>query len=290
MTTKRILVTGAEGQVGKTLSLLRDTFKNAELVFLNRQELDITKSAQVQAVFKQYRPHICINTAAYTRVDLAEADSATAFLVNEEGVRNLAEACNSLQAVLIHLSTDYVFDGEKGDAYTEDDVSNPLNVYGMSKRAGELALQNTLETYFILRTSWLYSQFGHNFLKTMLRLAEQQSSIKVVNDQWGTPTYVTDLVLAIGAIVNSNSSAYGLYHLSNQGSATWYEFASAIFGETSHTIELEAVATSEFESKAIRPRFSILDSSKAQRVLGIELPPWKESLKKALAEITKKGK
>ena len=208
----------------------------------------------------------------------------------QQGAKNLAIACREFDAILIQVSTDFVFDGEKKEPYTETDVAKPISVYGASKLQGEIEIKQTLETYFILRTSWLYSEHGANFMKTMLRLAETRDEISVVSDQIGTPTYAGDLADVILKIISSKNTNFGLYHYSNEGLASWYDFAKAIFEASNLKIKLNAIKTEAYPTPAKRPFYSVIDKAKIKSILGIETPNWSESLLKALKAIILRNK
>ena len=219
------MVTGSNGQLASCIKDLAKQYDGLNFIYTDYKELDICDLNQVNTFFKSNKKiDYCINCAAYTAVDKAESDVEKAFEINANGAKNLAIACREFDAILIQISTDFVFDGEKKEPYTETDVAKPISVYGASKATrGELKLQQTLETYFILRTSWLYSEHGANFMKTMLRLAETRDEISVVSDQIGTPTYAGDLADVILKIISSKNTNFGLYHYSNEGVASWYD-------------------------------------------------------------------
>ena len=258
---KRGLVTGANGQLGKSIKRISSNFKELKFVFTDVDELDITNSKEVNTHFASNKIEYCINCAAYTAVDKAEEEFDKAFLINATAVKNLAEACKTSGTVLIHVSTDFVFDGTKSTPYTEEDTPNPISVYGKSKLKGEEYIQETLDSYFIVRTSWLYSEYGNNFVKTMLRLAETRKQISVVNDQIGSPTYAGDLAEFILKIVSSESTAYGLYHYSNLGAISWYDFAVEIFRQFGKEIDVQPIKTKDYPTAAKRPKFSVLKFS-----------------------------
>jgi dTDP-4-dehydrorhamnose reductase len=247
-------------------------------VFCNSTDLDISNKENCQAVFRKIKPDYCINAAAYTAVDKAESEQYKAELINVIGAKNLAETCNELDAKLIHISTDFVFDGSNNIPYTENQIPNPRGVYGQTKLDGEKEIQNVFQNYYIIRTSWVYSQFGNNFMKTMLRLASERTSLSVVNDQIGTPTNAVDLAEALVQIVINNNQ-YGIYNFSNEGQCSWYDFAKKIFEINNVNIDLKAIPTSEFPTPAERPKYSVLDKSKIKSTFGITIKTWEESLK-----------
>ena len=286
-----ILVTGASGQLGQALQSIESQFPEINFQFLSSSELDITNLAECKAIFQKVKPDFCINAAAYTAVDKAESEPEKARLINAEGPRNLAQVCKEQDAILLHISTDFIFDGTATKPYTEEDIPNPTCVYGQTKLEGEKAIQSILEKYFIIRTSWVYSEFGNNFMKTMLRLGSDRESLSVVNDQIGTPTNAVDLAEVLMKIItfcHADSSflslgvrgLYGVYNFSNKGHCSWYDFAKRIFEINKIEIDLQPIPSSSYPTPASRPAFSVLDKSKIKRVFGVEVKDWKESLKK----------
>ncbi len=280
---KKVLVTGANGQLGLCLQELSKLHSTIQFVFSSSKELDVTQKESVKRIFETTNFDFCINCAAYTAVDLAESDCDKAKKVNELGVENLAEACNNTNTKLIHVSTDFVFDGTSSIPYSENDETNPLSVYGKTKLDGETAVQNVLKEFFILRTSWLYSEYANNFMKTMLRLGSERSELGVISDQIGSPTYAKDLARAIINIIESDSNSYGIYHYSNEGVASWYDFAQSIFDLSKVEIIVNAIPTSSYPTPAKRPHYSVLDKSKLKKNFGIEIPYWRDSLKEAIS-------
>ncbi|TAH19849.1 MAG: dTDP-4-dehydrorhamnose reductase [Cytophagales bacterium] len=281
-----ILVTGSNGQLGSELKKLvaAKTDNSDHFFFTDIEELNITDETQVKAFFEQNSIDFCINAAAYTAVDKAENEPTIARSINVEAVRLLAVQCQRHRSFFIHISTDYVFDGMGYLPYTEENLFNPQSIYGETKAAGEMAaIKNTPET-IIIRTSWLYSTFGNNFVKTMLRLAQTKPEIGVVADQIGTPTYAGDLaqvILHIIAVISENKDKnfVGTYHYSNEGVASWYDFAHAIFEMNNLKVKLKPISTKEYPTPARRPAYSVLDKSKIKKTFGIEIPHWRESLK-----------
>ncbi|MCQ2009537.1 dTDP-4-dehydrorhamnose reductase [Sporolactobacillus sp. STSJ-5] len=251
--SNKVLVTGGHGQLGTELTLMLQE-KGFETYNLGHQELDITDLDQVRQVFGEIKPDVVCHTAAYTAVDQAETDRDGAFLVNAIGTRNVALASEEIGAKLVYVSTDYVFNGEKKSAYSEFDFPSPLGVYGQSKYAGEQFVHDFHSKFFITRTSWVYGQYGGNFVKTMLNLAETNDQLKVVNDQRGCPTYTKDLAEKIIELFQTDK--YGVYHLSNSGSCTWYEFAKAIFEIKGINVTVNPCTTEEFPRPAKRPKNS----------------------------------
>ena len=279
---KKILVTGANGQLGQCLQKISSQFEEFEFIFTDSETLDITIKEEVNDFFWQNAPDFCINAAAYTAVDLAETDVEKAFLVNADGAENLAEACSENNAQFIHVSTDYVFDGENNLAYTEEDFTNPLGVYGASKLAGdELALEVN-PCSVILRTSWVYSEFGKNFVKTMLNLFATKDELNIVADQFGQPTNANDLAEAIMKIIKSEKITPGIFNFSNLGRISWFDFAEKIAGLSEAKIKLNAIETSQYPTPAKRPKNSVLDLDKISKTYAIQLKPWEESLEECV--------
>jgi dTDP-4-dehydrorhamnose reductase len=281
MTT--ILVTGGNGQLASCIKDVEKQYDDLNVIYTDYLELDICDLNQVQAFFKSNTQiDYCVNCAAYTAVDNAETEVDKAFDINAKGAKNLAIACNEYGVVLIHISTDFVFDGDKKEPYTETDVAKPISIYGASKLQGEVEIQQILKGYFIIRTSWLYSEHGNNFMKTMLRLAETRDEISVVCDQIGTPTYAGDLAEVIIHIINTKAQGYGIYHYSNLGEISWYNFAKAIFELANKSISVNPIKTEDYSTLAKRPVFSVMDKTKIKSTLKIENPYWRDSLKRAL--------
>ncbi|MDC1195265.1 dTDP-4-dehydrorhamnose reductase [Flavobacteriaceae bacterium] len=278
-----VLVTGSNGQLGSCIKDIENQYEGLNFIYTDYQELDVCNLNDVEGFFKT-KPKIdyCINCAAYTAVDKAETDVEKAFEINAQGAKNLALVCNEQGAILIHISTDFVFDGEKKEPYTETDVPKPISVYGSSKLKGEVAIQKTLKTHFIIRTSWLYSEHGANFMKTMLRLAETRDEVSVVSDQIGSPTYAGDLALLLLEIVNSNTKSFGLYHYSNEGQTSWYGFAKAIFESCKNSVRVTPISSSQYPTAATRPKHSVLDTARAKKVFNSIPYKWEISLKKAI--------
>jgi len=279
-----VLVTGANGQLGQSLQHISKKYPQAKLVYYNSSDLNIADFSQCQNVFNEIKPDFCINAAAYTAVDKAESDIEKAYAVNVNGAENLAKACLETGGTLIHISTDFVFDGSQKTPYTEEDATNPQGVYGMTKRQGEQAIEAILKQHLIIRTSWLYSQFANNFMKTMLRLGAERDTLSVVNDQTGTPTNAVDLAEVLLQIIikldaNEIAEPYGIYHFSNEGVASWYDFAKQIFEINQIDIELHPIPTTNFPTPAKRPEYSVLDKSKIRQAFGIDIADWKQSLK-----------
>ncbi|MFN3752791.1 dTDP-4-dehydrorhamnose reductase [Flavobacterium sp.] len=279
-----VLVTGSSGQLGQSLQFIAPNYPEITFIFCNANELDITDLESCQNTFSKHQPNYCINTAAYTAVDKAESEPEKAKAINVIGAKNLAEVCKVNNTVLLHISTDFVFDGEKKEPYTEVDLPNPTGIYGRTKLEGEIAIQQTWVKHFIIRTSWVYSQFGHNFMKTMLRLASERDAISVVNDQIGTPTYAVDLANALVQIILMNSGQrttdnFGIYNFSNEGQCSWYDFAQKIFEINNISINLQPIPTTGFPTPAKRPSYSVLDKTKIKDAFDLNIKSWEASLK-----------
>ena len=279
MQSKRVLVTGANGQLGSEMRRLGMASPN-EYIFTDVAELDITDSAAVKEFVKENKVNIIVNCAAYTAVDRAEDDEATAELINATAVRSLAAAAKEVDATLFHVSTDYVFGAEGNTPRTEDMPTNPLGVYGRTKLRGEQAIAEVGAKAIIIRTAWLYSEYGNNFLKTMLRLTKEKETLSVVFDQVGTPTYAGDLAMTIFSIIEGDyyNGNEGIYHFSNEGVCSWYDFAREIATAMGHTCQINPCHSSEFPSKVTRPPYSVLDKTKIKRTFGVDIPHWRESM------------
>ena len=279
-----VLVTGASGQLGQAIQFIAKNHSEIKFVFCSSSNLDISNKENCQTVFQKTKPDFCINAAAYTAVDKAESERDKAELINVLGSKNIAEVCNNFDVKLIHISTDFVFDGSNDKPYTETQITNPKGVYGQTKLDGEKAIQQVFSKYYIIRTSWVYSQFGNNFMKTMLRLASERTALSVVNDQIGTPTNAVDLAEALVQIILFNNNQqptnnYGIYNFSNEGECSWYDFAKKIFEINNVSIDLSAIPTEQFPTPAQRPKYSVLDKSKIKTTFGIAIKTWEESLK-----------
>ena len=286
-----VLVTGSSGQLGQSLQFIAPNYPQIDFVFCDSKTLDITNLENCNQVFDQYKPNFCINAAAYTAVDRAESEPEKAFAINVTGAKNLAEVSKKFDTILLHISTDFVFDGNRDVTssavempYTEIDIPNPTGVYGQTKLDGEKAIQEVWDKHYIIRTSWVYSQFGNNFMKTMLRLASERDTISVVNDQIGTPTNAVDLAeILVKIILTDNrqptTDNFGIYNFSNEGQCSWYDFAKKIFEINNITINLLPIPTTSFPTPAKRPSFSVLDKSNIKTVFGIKINNWEESLR-----------
>lgn len=279
---KKVLVTGANGQLGKCIKDSAFNFPNLDMFFVSKQELDIEDPISVELYFINNNFDYCINTAAYTNVEKAESESKKAFLTNAEGVKNLAIQCKKKEVVLIQVSTDYVFDGEKQSPYTEEDLTRPINVYGASKLKGEHYVQEFCDTYYIIRTSWLYSQYGHNFLNTILKYASEGKSLTITTEQTGTPTNANDLADAILDIIDKGNIDFGVYHYSNEGNATWYDFAKEILLYTGQLSKAKLAKTNQYSTFAARPKYSVLNMDKYCNTIFNKTINWKKSLQQLI--------
>ncbi|WP_299181125.1 dTDP-4-dehydrorhamnose reductase [uncultured Chryseobacterium sp.] len=280
---KKILVIGSNGQLGNCIRKIAPDFENNyEFIFTDSQTLDITDDNQVNDFFYDNKPDFCINASAYTAVDLAEKETEKAFAVNAEGVGYLAQACADHKTIFIHISTDYVFDGETNLCYSEDDFTNPIGVYGESKRQGEeLALEINPKT-IILRTSWLYSEFNKNFVKTMLNLFSQKEELGIVADQFGQPTNANDLAEALMQIIESPQKTFGIFHFSNYPETTWFEFAKKIAEFSKSSVKLNALTTEQYPTPAKRPKRSTMCLDKIEETYKIEPKHWENSLEECI--------
>jgi len=281
-----ILVTGAAGQLGNEIKISSKNYFGYEFIFTDVDTLDITDEKAVKDIINKTRPDWIINCVAYNLVDKAETDQEMAFKVNSLAVKNLAESIKESDCRLIHISTDYVFDGSSNTPYNENSVTNPQSVYGMSKLGGE---KNALQHFgaMVIRTSWLYSSFGNNFVRTILKHGKEKESLRVVFDQTGTPTYAADLADTIlliisGVIRNQIAFNAGIYHYSNEGVCSWYDFAAEIIHEAGLKCKVIPILSKEFPTAAKRPFYSVLDKSKIKENYGIEIPQWRVSLRKCM--------
>jgi dTDP-4-dehydrorhamnose reductase len=285
MANGKILVTGAGGQLGQELEKLSNGFIGYDFEFFTREDLSIDNADSVRYAFKKIKPVFCVNCAAYTAVDKAESEKDLAHAINAEAVGVLAAASKEANSKFIHISTDYVFDGTATSPYKIDAPINPQSVYGTTKAEGEkLALKNNPSS-IIIRTAWVYSEFGKNFVKTMLRLMSEKESINVVNDQVGSPTYAADLAEAILHIISSNKWQPGVYHYSNTGVISWYDFAVAIKELSGSSCKVNPIPSSQYPTPAKRPAYSVLDTSLIASTFGLQLKDWKQSLQNALLKL-----
>ncbi len=288
----KVMVTGAYGQLGSTLSELSTQFSGLQLILTDFDSLDITDRKAVVGYLESNRPDFLVNCAAYTAVDKAETDMDAAYSLNALGPENLAIACRQIGARLIHVSTDYVFDGTHNKPYSEEDLPNPQGVYGSTKLEGEKLVMKQLPESIVIRTSWLYSSYGHNFVKTMIRLGSEKDSLNVVYDQTGTPTFAGDLSLTILKVISQSAInpdywKSGIYHYSNLGVCSWYDFAVEIHKMAGISCRVTPVLSAAFKTNAKRPSYSVLDKSKIQKEFGIEIPYWRDSLMNCIQLILK---
>ncbi|MUP45139.1 dTDP-4-dehydrorhamnose reductase [Gramella sp. BOM4] len=281
---KTILVTGAGGQLGRCFRKQGLKFPNFKFIFCTSKELDITSKNKLRSEISRHKPDVIINAAAYTNVELAETEKEKAYLVNAEASANLAEICSEKDIQLFHFSTDYVFNGKASEPYSEKDEVDPINVYGASKLAGERKIEEKLEKHFIFRTSWLYSEFGHNFFNTILKKADEKAELNITSSQTGTPTNANDLAEFVLKVIESGSEKYGIYHFSNLGEATWYDFAKEILDYSQKIDEVVLNETGFYKTKAERPAYSVLSKEKARNTFEFEIPHWKESLHRLIDE------
>ncbi len=288
----KVVLTGANGQLGRCI---QDRMP-ADIVFfpLTRNELDITDKASVYAIINDIKPDWIINAAAYTVVDKAEIEQESAFKINTQGSHHLALIASELDIPLVHISTDYVFDGTATQPYLPEDTTNPQSIYGESKLQGEKLVIQVTEKHFIIRTAWVFSEYGNNFVKTMLRLAKERESLNIVSDQFGTPTYAGDLAdLIVTNIILANSSSYGLHHFNGGDKCSWADFASEIFRQStkasylSRNVIVNNISTADFPTAAKRPHYSVLNGSRIKEAFHITSPNWRLSLESVLDRLFK---
>jgi dTDP-4-dehydrorhamnose reductase len=273
-----IIVFGASGQLGHCFQHLAAKEKIANIYFPSEIDADILDNDILKKLFETYKPSYIINCAAYTAVDKAEDEPEIAMKVNKIGVENLSRLCADYGSTFVHISTDFVFKGDVSTPRSEENNADPISVYGQTKLDGEQVIEALLTKYFIVRTGWLYSAYGNNFVKTMLKLGAERDELKVIADQAGTPTYAMDLAACILHIIQSKSQAYGIYHYSNEGIASWYDFAKAIFEIVGAKVKVIPVKTEEYITKAKRPAYSVMDKSKIKKNFSLEIPYWRDSL------------
>lgn len=278
----KVLITGSNGQLGNELRLRSHDIHADEVEFVDIDELDITDAAAVEAMLKSGEYTHLVNCAAYTNVDKAEADHSSCYSVNSDALTVIGKLASAYGVKVIHISTDYVFNGQGYKPYNESDKADPISVYGLTKRNGEKALLAFCDDAIIVRTSWLYSSTGKNFVKTMLSIAKAATQIRVVSDQIGSPTYAGDLADAIVSILNAKKWVPGIFHFSNEGVCSWYDFAKAIFRLAGVERDVVPVTTDEYPTAARRPHYSVLDKSKIKKIYGLVIPHWEESLHKCV--------
>lgn len=280
-----IIVFGASGQLGNCLKKIAIDRGEDHIHFLPEDEANILREDLLVNVFEKYKPAFAINCAAYTAVDKAEDEVDLARSINNTGAANLAKQCKAYDSTLIQISTDFVFKGDTPHPLREDDIAEPISVYGLTKLEGEQAIAAILKKYYTIRTSWLYSEYGNNFTKTMLKLGAERDLLKIIADQVGTPTYAIDLAGCILDIVASGNESYGVYHYSNEGVTSWYDFAKAIFDISETQVKVLPIRTSEYPTKAQRPAFSVMDKTKIKTTFNIEIPYWRDSLATCLEKL-----
>ena len=281
-----ILVFGASGQLGQCLAHVAKERDTLGLIFPPEAQANILNLESLRALFEQHRPAYVINCAAYTAVDKAEDEVELARKVNRDGVENLARLCGEFGPVLIQISTDFVFAGTGNQPLVETDPAEPISVYGLTKLEGEQVIAPLTANYFILRTSWLYSEYANNFVKTMLKLGRERDELRVIWDQAGTPCYAIDLAGCILTIIKTQNDQYGIYHYSNEGVTSWYDFATTIFELSGTTVKTTPIRTAEYPTKATRPAYSVMDKTKAKTQLGVAIPHWRTSLQTCLGRLS----
>ena len=282
----KIIVFGASGQLGQCLKVVAEQQNIHDINFLPEEQANILEVEGLRSIFKTESPQYCINCAAYTAVDKAEDEQDLARKINRDGAENLSRLCAEYNTTLIHVSTDFVFAGNEAKLLTETDTAEPVNIYGLTKLEGEQAITGTLERHYILRTSWLYSEFGNNFVKTMLRFGKEKDEMRIIADQIGTPTYAIDLASCIFHIIQNDNQQYGLYHYSNEGVTSWYDFAKAVFDIAELKVKAIPIKSSEYVTKAMRPAFSVMEKSKIKKAFNIEIPYWRDSLLECMRKLS----
>ena len=280
-----ILIFGASGQLGQCLAHVARERSTPNLVFLPEEQANILDPVGLERLFAHHQPAYCINCAAYTAVDKAEDEVELARKINRDGVENLGKLCGQYGTTLIQISTDFIFAGTGNQPLVETDAPAPISVYGLTKLEGEQVIPGLTSQYFILRTSWLYSEYAGNFVKTMLKLGRERDELRVIWDQVGTPTYAIDLAGCILTIIETQSQQFGIYHYSNEGITSWYDFATAIFELSGTTVRTIPIRTAEYPTKATRPAYSVMDKTKAKTQLGVVIPHWRESLQVCLSQL-----
>jgi len=290
MTSKKILIIGANGQLGQSIKAIQLNYHNYQITFITRKECDLSLPESINNFFSNQQFEVIINCAAYTAVDKAESDTELASLINETAVEALASVAKKQAAILIHISTDYVFNGENFRPYVETDTTCPQSVYGKTKLKGEQAIQAINPLGLIIRTSWVYSEYGNNFLKTMLKLGQDRDELGVIFDQIGTPTYASDLAKAILDIVSEPNLKqqhpdFKIFHYSNEGVCSWYDFAKAIFELSSIDCQLNAIETKDYPTAAKRPHYSLLNKAKIKQTFNLKIPYWKDALQQCLNQL-----
>lgn len=283
----KILVLGASGQLGQCLKAVAEKRNITNLEFPDETAGNILDVEKLKTLFADLQPTHVINCAAYTSVDKAEDDVDLCRLINKQGALNVAQVCKEFCATLIHVSTDFIFEGSVVELLKEDDVAEPISIYGLTKLEGEIDIINQLPEHYILRTSWLYSEYANNFVKTMLKLGAERDELSIIADQIGSPTYAIDLAAAILDIIGSEQKDYGVYHFSNEGSISWFDFAKAIFEISNTEVKVNPIPTSAYPTRARRPKFSVMDKTKIKNTFGIEIPYWRDSLVNCIKQLSK---
>lgn len=281
----KIVITGSNGQLGSELQDLLKDHADKELYFLDRKQLPLDQTRIIQDILAMYQPDLIIHAAAYTAVDKAESEPALADAINHLASEEIAQYCRLHDVKLIAISTDYVFDGNSDKALTEEATVDPINTYGLTKLKGEQAILKWHAESIVIRTSWVYSTYGNNFVKTMIRLMSERDEIGVINDQIGSPTYAKDLARAIVDIIEGEDWVGGIYHYSNEGEISWYDFAAAIKEIKGLDCKINPIPTTQYPTPAKRPKYSLLDKSKIKRTFKVEVPHWKESLQGMLGKL-----
>ena len=285
MPTATIIVTGSNGQLGSEMKELSPDYPQFRFVFLSREAFPINDEEKAKAIFEEYKPDYFINCAAYTAVDKAESEMELASDINGNAVGTLAALCKKHDTKFIHISTDYVFNGNNKEPLKETDDTDPVNAYGASKLLGEYKAEKNNPESIIFRTSWVYSAYGKNFVKTMMKLMNERASVGVVNDQFGSPTYAADLAEAIMKIISSGKWEPGLYNYSNEGVISWFEFASEIKSQIGSSCVVNPITTEQFPTPAKRPKYSVLDKTKIKDVYHLSLKEWKDSLRTCISKL-----
>ncbi|WP_342330335.1 dTDP-4-dehydrorhamnose reductase [Pedobacter sp. FW305-3-2-15-E-R2A2] len=281
----KILVFGGAGQLGQCIARVSQEQNLKSILFLDEIEGNILDFGCLQRLFDKEKPDFVVNCAAYTAVDKAEDEETLCEKINKDGAANLAKFCAEFGATLIHVSTDFVFEGNIPKILNEEDTTNPINIYGKTKLEGEQEISKLLEAHYILRTSWLYSEYANNFVKTMRKLGSERDELSVIVDQVGTPTYAIDLAEAILSIIHQNKALYGTYHFSNEGVTSWYDFAKGIFEISGIMIKLNPIPGSAYPTKASRPAFSVMDKTKIKNAFNLSIPYWRDSLVRCIEKL-----
>ncbi|WP_250317962.1 dTDP-4-dehydrorhamnose reductase [Pedobacter sp. B4-66] len=282
----KTLVLGASGQLGQCLKAVASKRNIDTLDFPDESVANILDVEKLRTLFAERKPAYVINCAAYTAVDKAEDDVDLCRLINKQGALNIALLCKEFGAKLVHVSTDFVFEGAIPELLKEADVAEPINIYGLTKLEGEADIIDNLNEHYIIRTSWLYSEYANNFVKTMLKLGADRDELSIIADQIGSPTYAIDLANAILDVIASGKTEYGVYHYSNEGSISWFDFAKGIFDISDTQVKVNPIPTSAYPTKATRPKFSVMDKTKIKTTFGIEVPYWRDSLVRCIEQLS----